>query len=298
MTAQDITRSIRYGAHYSVTKETTFVRTELVEQARAGHISLFPLRAVLHLPRLWISPIAAISQQGRKTCLVYDFSWSEINEAITQVSHKEAMLFGKAIYIVIDFILAAPPKLDPIFLKKLDLADAHMHIWVRLEDILSVAFLVPKSTPEEDQLIGFHLLIPMGCVESAAFFCATTNTVKERALDTLSTRHTARSHHLKDLAETKPPQSTKDEAAATLKANSNREAMSPHAQATSLAHAKLYLNDFIDITQGGPTKRQQMIRHLFHAIDEIFRPNNKDSTAREEPIYLKKLCKGNTAWST
>ena len=75
-----------------------------------------------------------------------------------------------------------------------------MRIWVRLEDIPSVAFLVPKATAEEDQLVGFHLSIPMGYVESAAFFCATTETVKDRALNTLSMRHTAPPHHLENLA--------------------------------------------------------------------------------------------------
>ena len=61
-----------------------------------------------------------------------------------------------------------------------------MHIWVYLEDIPSVAFLVSKATPEEDELVGFHLSKPMGYVESAAFFCATTETVKEFTHDTLS----------------------------------------------------------------------------------------------------------------
>ena len=41
-----------------------------------------------------------------------------------------------------------------------------------------------------------------------------------------------------------------------------------------------------------------MTRHLFRAINELFRPNNKDDIAREEPISLKKLRKGDAAWST
>ena len=40
-----------------------------------------------------------------------------------------------------------------------------------------------------------------------------------------------------------------------------------------------------------------MTRHLFHAIDDLFRPNYKDDTAREEPISLKKLRKVAAAWS-
>ena len=34
-----------------------------------------------------------------------------------------------------------------------------MRIWVRLEDVLSVAFLVPKETQEENPLVIFHLSI-------------------------------------------------------------------------------------------------------------------------------------------
>ena len=41
-----------------------------------------------------------------------------------------------------------------------------------------------------------------------------------------------------------------------------------------------------------------MTRYLFRAIGKIFRPNNKDDIAREEPISLKKLHKGDAAWST
>ena len=158
------------------------------------------------------------------------------------------MRFGKALYRVIECILRAPPKLGPTFLNKVDLADAYMRIWVRLEDIPSVAFLVPNETSEEDQLVGFHLSIPMGYVESATFFCATTETVKDRALDTLSMRHTAPPHHLENIAETKPQDTTEEEAAATSAADKDWEALSLHARATDLAHVEVYLDDFIGIT--------------------------------------------------
>ena len=111
-----------------------------------------------------------------------------------------------------------------------------MRIWVCFEDIPYVALLVPTSTPEEDQLVGFHISIPMGYVESAAFFCTTTKTVKDRTLDTLSTRHTALPYHIEDLADTKPPQTSAEEVVATLEADSNWEALSSHARATSLSH--------------------------------------------------------------
>ena len=61
----------------------------------------------------------------------------------------------------------------------------------------------------------------MGYVESAAFLCATTEAVKDRALDTLSMHHTAPPHHLEDLADTKPPKNSAQEVASTLKAEND-----------------------------------------------------------------------------
>ena len=131
-----------------------------------------------------------------------------------------------------------------------------MRIWVHLEDTPLVAFLVPKATPDEEQLVGFHLSIPMGYVESAAFFYTTTETVKDRTLNTLTMRHTTPTHHLENLADTKPPQTSAEEVAATLEAENNWEALSPYARATSLAHVKVYLDDFISITQGGANRKK------------------------------------------
>ena len=61
----------------------------------------------------------------------------------------------------------------------------------------------------------------MGYVDSAAFFCAATETVKDCKLDTLSTHKNAPPHHLEDLADTKPLQTSEEDAEATLEANIN-----------------------------------------------------------------------------
>ena len=151
------------------------------------------------------------------------------------------MRFVKALYRLIDCILEALPNLGPTFLNKVDLADAYIRIWVHFKDIPSVAFLVPKATPEEDELVGFHLSTPMGYMESAAFFCATTRTVKDRTLDTLYTRHNTPPHHIEYLAYTKPTQNKIEDSEATLEADSNLESLSLHARAIALAHVEVYL---------------------------------------------------------
>ena len=98
----------------------------------------------------------------------------------------------------------------------------------------------------------------MEYVESAAFFCATTDTAKDHIIDSLSTRHNAPLHHLRDLADTNLPKKSVQDPDAKRETKNNWEALSPHARATALSHVEVYLDDFISIVQKGPTERRQM----------------------------------------
>ena len=104
-------------------------------------------------------------------------------------------------------------------------------------------------------------------------------------------RNTVPPYHLDNLLDTNPPQTYEAEAAATVAASNNWEALYPHTQAISLAQVEVYLDDFIGILQGGPDERRQMTRHLLRAIGKLFLPNTKDDTARKEPILLKNIHK-------
>ena len=71
----------------------------------------------------------------------------------------------------------ADPRLGTVCLSKLDLAEVYMRLWVRMEDVPSVTFLTRKKNPNDQQLVGFHLSLPMGYVNSAPYFCMDTDTV-------------------------------------------------------------------------------------------------------------------------
>ena len=55
------------------------------------------------------------------------------------------MRYRKDLYHLINCIIAEPPKLGLTLLNKVDLSNTHIHIWVRLEDITSLSFLVPNT---------------------------------------------------------------------------------------------------------------------------------------------------------
>ena len=53
------------------------------------------------------------------------------------------MRFGGALQRILKQMLATNLRLWPVFLSRVDLADAYMRLWVIMEDVSSVAFLVP-----------------------------------------------------------------------------------------------------------------------------------------------------------
>eukprot|EP00957_Ditylum_brightwellii_P200910 15314834-Ditylum_brightwellii.AAC.1 len=56
------------------------------------------------------------------------------------------MQFGRTLHRVLRQIVLADPALGPVFISKVDLANAYMRVWIRLEDVPRLAFMVP-STP-------------------------------------------------------------------------------------------------------------------------------------------------------
>ena len=53
--------------------------------------------------------------------------------------------FWGAMQCILKQVLSSDPRLGLVYLRKVDLADAYMRLWVKMEDVPSVAFLVPKK---------------------------------------------------------------------------------------------------------------------------------------------------------
>ena len=81
---------------------------------------------------------------GCKPRLLYVFFGSSLNNQVKQAAPKEVMRFGKAPHRLLGYILEEEPCLCPTYLSKVYLADTYMHTWVNLNNIPSVAFLLPR----------------------------------------------------------------------------------------------------------------------------------------------------------
>ena len=152
---------------------------DLTEKSQEGHVAVFPLEAVTALHNLWLSLTAVIPHIGRWLRLIFDFTWSSLNDVSKRLAPTEAMRFGGALQRILEHELTANLSLSPVYLNKVDSADAYMRMWVRMEDFLSVAFLISKKTLRNMQLVGLHLYLPMGYVDRAPYFCLTTEMVED-----------------------------------------------------------------------------------------------------------------------
>ena len=66
-----------------------------------------------------------------------------------------------------------------------------------------------------------------------------------------------------------------------------------------LGKFEVYVDDFCGAAQGGPRRRRRIRRVLFDTLDRVLRPlDPNDTPYRQEPASIKKLKKGDGAWST
>ena len=82
----------------------------------------------------------------------------------------EAIRFRGALVRILKKVVTADPRLGPVYLSKVHLADAYMSFWVRMEEFSSVAFLILKKTPSNTQLVVFHIFLLMWYIDSAPYF--------------------------------------------------------------------------------------------------------------------------------
>jgi hypothetical protein len=90
------------------------------------------------------------------------------------------MQFGSTLHHLLHSIIDANPGHIPVHMAKVDLcSNAYMIIWLSLKDLPKLAFIGPPHSSDPESLVGFHLSLPMGLVESAPYLCASTETAAD-----------------------------------------------------------------------------------------------------------------------
>jgi hypothetical protein len=65
-----------------------------------------------------------------------------------------------------------------------------------------------------------------------------------------------------------------------------------------VGNTDVFVDDFIQLGQGGPKRLKALQGHLLRAIDQVLARPAAEETHRNKAILLKKLLKGDGSWNT
>ena len=154
------------------------------------------------------------------------------------------MLFENTLKRIIRRILKADFSLGPVYLSRVDLTNVYMRLWLHMEDVPSLALLIPNNHIADTQLIGFHLALTIGYIGISTLFCATTEVATDMANNSILRRQAAPPYPL----ETEASSHAADYTGAPTPSKDTRWYTLPsYQQAKSLASVDVYLNNFIAV---------------------------------------------------
>jgi hypothetical protein len=113
------------------------------------------------------------------------------------------MQFGRALLRILQKIVCSDPRLGPVYLSKVDIADGFYYILIRVEDVAKLGVIFPTGSNEE-HIVYIHLVLSMGWNQSPPLFTATTKAVTDLDNTHLSMNIPSVKHRLYNVYETPP----------------------------------------------------------------------------------------------
>jgi hypothetical protein len=284
---------------------------------------VLPYEIIRHLCKLMMAPAAVKDERERKPRLLCDHSWPwlgwpSVNKTTVPHAPPEAMQFGCALPRMILWLLRhANPKFGPARLAKYDVKDGFYRLFLRALECLCLA-LIPPKYEGETQLVAIPLACTMGWVQSPPTFCTMSKTVCNLANHTIQSSKPAEAEHCletqasvnDDLSyswephDKEPEQEEADKALEPYSGGvlppAETKAPAPPSNMTfekPVGTTDVFMDDYIQVGQGGPKRMQKLCRHLLEAVDQ-FLAQPGEELHQNKAITLKKLQTGDGSWTT
>ena len=177
---ESISIALERGSHQSALSHLEFLRDEMADMIEQGYWVMLPYSHVLHLPHLRLSPLGVVPQRDRRPRIIVDYTFWGINEDTVPLAPSESMQFGRALERILHKIRRANRRFGPTYMIKVDIADGFYRLFVSAPTTATLGVVFPQHADEEP-LIAFPLVLPMGWVGSPPFFCALTETATDLA---------------------------------------------------------------------------------------------------------------------
>ena len=176
----EISVALARGSHQSALGHLEFLRTEMADMVDQGYWTVLPYSMVLNLSHLRLSPLGVVPQRDRRPRIIVDYTFWGINDDTVSLAPSESMQFGRALERVLRKIRNANRRFGPTYMIKVDIADGFYRLFVAASTTAALGVVFPHHQDEEP-LIAFPLVLPMGWVGSPPFFCSLTETSTDLA---------------------------------------------------------------------------------------------------------------------
>ena len=197
----EISVALARGSHQSALSHLEFLREEMSDMIDQGYWTVLPYSHVLNLSHLRLSPLGVVPQRDRRPRIIVDYTFWGINDDTVPLAPSEAMQFGRALERVLHRIRRANRRFGPTYMIKVDIADGFYRLFVAANSVATLGVVFPHH-PDEEPLIAFPLVLPMGWVGSPPFFCALTETATDLANRRLKDRRwKPKAHRLSSVAD-------------------------------------------------------------------------------------------------
>jgi hypothetical protein len=300
--------AVEKGAHKSATSEESvaLIAEDVAYQVKAGYAQVITWEdlKLLRPKNLKVSPIAVVPQRNRRGRMILDLSFAvrrggrtkgrkrpREDDVVIQASVNDTTVrlapeapvkeLGNVLPRLLDFMADVPAE-EHIHFSKMDLADGYWRMVVEPDARWNFAYVMP-SGPGEPLRLVVPSALQMGWNESPAYFCATTETVRDVAQTWVDANTQQPKHPMEAFtAPTEParPQST----------------IGPAHQMSAV-----YVDDFLLAAVEDKTGAflQRTARATLHAIHSIFPPPAATGMPdAKDPVSEKKLAKGDARWAT
>ena len=196
-----ISMALARGSHKSALSHMEFLRDEMADMIDQGYWVMLPYSDVFKLPHLRLSPLGVVPQRDRRPRIIVDYTFWGINDDTVPLAPAESMQFGRALERILHKIRRANRRFGPTYMIKVDIADGFYRLFVSAPTIPALGVVFPQYEDEEP-LVAFPLVLPMGWVGSPPFFCALTETATDHANQRLRNKAwTPATHRLSPIAD-------------------------------------------------------------------------------------------------
>jgi hypothetical protein len=94
---------------------------------------------------LRISPLGVLPQRNRRPRTMCDYSFFFVNIDTIPLAPEEYMKFGRALWRILQQISDIDPRLGPVHLSKIDIADEFYRIAINANDVPKLGVMLPTA---------------------------------------------------------------------------------------------------------------------------------------------------------